>query len=264
MLMRKIALLLLVSLLGLTAAVAQDLSLYQSKLYVSATGDSLPYRILYPENYDPHQRYPLILFLHGAGERGSDNQAQLTHGAKQFLDPSNRQKFPAIILFPQCPANSYWSSVTINRNQQPLGLAFNYQNPMTPPLRSALELTRSIMATEAVDPKRVYITGLSMGGMGTFEAVFHEPKLFAAAAPICGGGDAAAYTRKTAKVPFWVFHGDADAVVNVQGSRDMVARLKQLKGKVKYTEYPGVNHNSWDNAFAEPDFLPWIFAQHKK
>lgn len=254
----------MLSLLGLSSLFAQDLSLYQSKLYISATGDSLPYRILYPENYDRNQRYPLILFLHGAGERGNDNQAQLTHGAKQFLDPVNRQKFPAIIIFPQCPANSYWSSVTINRDQQPLGLVFNYQNPMTAPLRSAIELTRSIMATESVDSKRVYITGLSMGGMGTFEAVYHMPVLFAAAAPICGGGDAKAYTRKTAKVPFWVFHGDADAVVNVQLSRDMVARLKHLKGKVKYTEYPGVNHNSWDNAFAEPDFLPWLFAQHKK
>ena len=102
-----------------------------------------------------------------------------------------------------------------------------------------------------------------MGGMGTFEAVYRAPGLFAAAAPICGGGDVARYDKRVRKVPFWVFHGDADAVVGVKQSRDMVAKLKTLRNKVKYTEYPGVNHNSWDNAFAETDFLAWMFAQRK-
>ncbi|MBZ5855933.1 carboxylesterase family protein [Flavihumibacter profundi] len=242
---------------------AQDLSLYEKRTFISPEGDTLPYRILYPENYDRGKKYPLVLFLHGAGERGNDNELQLVHGSKLFLADSNRRKYPAIVIIPQCPLNVAWSSVSVDRQKQPMEFHFSYKNPLSAPLRSAIALTQSLINSESVDAKRVYITGLSMGGMGTYEAVYHMPKLFAAAAPICGGGDAASYTRKTAKVPFWIFHGDADAVVNVQLSRDMVARLKELKGKVKYTEYPGVNHNSWDNAFAEPDFLAWIFAQHR-
>src|SRR5690606_19323608 len=114
---------------------------------------------------------------------------------------------------------------------------------------------------EAVDAHRVYITGLSMGGMGTFEAVYRYPKRFAAALPICGGGDTLRYTR--VKLPFWVFHGTDDGVVNVSCSRAMVKKLEDLRVKVRYTEYPGVNHNSWDNAFAEPDFLEWMFSQRR-
>ncbi|ULQ54231.1 prolyl oligopeptidase family serine peptidase [Flavihumibacter fluvii] len=242
---------------------AQDLSLFEKKVFVSTKGDTLLYRILYPENYDRSKTYPLVMFLHGAGERGNDNEAQLMHGSKLFLADSNRKNFPAIVVFPQCPLNIAWSSVNVDRTKQPLEFRFDYKQPQTAPMRSVLALTQELIASESVNKKRVYITGLSMGGMGTFEAVYHMPALFAAAAPICGGGDGASYNRKTAKVPFWIFHGDADPVVNAQLSRDMVERLKKLKGKVKYSEYPGVGHNSWDNAFAEPGFLAWMFAQSK-
>ena len=103
--------------------------------------------------------------------------------------------------------------------------------------------------------------GLSMGGMGTFEIVFREPKLFAAAVPICGGGDVKHYDKRIKKTSFRVFHGEQDAVVNVNQSREMVEKIKQQGGKVVYKEYPNVNHNSWDNAFAEPDFLSWVFGK---
>lgn len=245
------------------AAEAQDLSLFQKKVYISAQGDTLPYRILYPENYDQKRTYPMVMFLHGAGERGNDNEAQLTHGAKLFLADSNRRNFPAIVVFPQCPLNVAWSSVSVDRTKQPLEFSFNYKNPQTGPMRAMLALTKELIKKEAVNSNRVYITGLSMGGMGTFEAVYHMPNLFAAAAPICGGGDAASYNKKTVKVPFWIFHGDADPVVNVKLSHDMVDRIKELKGSVKYSEYPGVGHNSWDNAFAEPGYLDWMFGHSK-
>ncbi|MBL7748170.1 MAG: phospholipase, partial [Chitinophagaceae bacterium] len=111
--------------------------------------------------------------------------------------------------------------------------------------------------------KKCYITGLSMGGMGTFELVYRFPKLFAAAMPICGGGDAIHYDKRVKKVSFWVFHGAVDAVVSVKESIAMVNKLKELKAAVTYTEYPDVNHNSWDNAFAEPTFLSWMFS-HKR
>lgn len=243
------------------AMYSQDLSMYVKKTFASADGTQLPYRILFPENYDKEKKYPLILVLHGAGERGDDNEKQLVHGSKLFLDSTVRRSYPAIVVFPQCPRESYWSSVTIGRGQGPLRLSFDYNNPITPPLRDAISLVRRLTEDEAVDTRRVYITGLSMGGMGTFEAVHRFPDLFAAALPICGGGDTAHY--KKVKTPFWVFHGTDDSTVDVKFSRAMVKKLEYLKVKVKYTEYPGVNHNSWDNAFAEEDFLKWMFRQKR-
>ncbi|MEP6845954.1 MAG: prolyl oligopeptidase family serine peptidase [Panacibacter sp.] len=244
---------------------AQDMSLYQKKEYTSSDGKVLPYRILYPENYNKSIKYPVILFLHGAGERGNDNEAQLTHGARLFLADSNRKKFPCMVIIPQCPKESYWSSVTIDRSTFPVMLTFNYDSTSaTWPLASSIAVLKQTIQNESADISRIYITGLSMGGMGTFEAVYRNPGLFAAAMPICGGGDAQHYDKRVEKTPFWVFHGAADAVVNVNQSRSMVEKLKALKVDVTYTEYPGVNHNSWDNAFAEPTYLSWMFSHRRK
>lgn len=243
-------------------ATAQDTSLYERRTFAGSI--TLPYRILYPENYDKSQTYPVILFLHGAGERGNDNAKQLVHGAKLFLTPENRQMFPCIVLMPQCPAEGYWSSVNVDRSTSPAMFGFDYSRTPTPSLDAAVSLLRQVAQTERVDPKRIYIMGLSMGGMGTFEAVYRNPKLFAAAIPICGGGDTIRYDRRVKKMPFRVFHGDADAVVSVNNSRSIVRRLKQVRAKAQYTEYPGVNHNSWDNAFAEPDLLGWLFDKKRK
>jgi len=242
---------------------AQDRSLFEKRTYVAPDGRTLPYRILFPENYDETKKYPLVLFLHGAGERGDDNEKQLVHGVVTFLEPAHRRQFPCIVVAPQCPAEAYWSSVTVDRSNYPVGLDFDYRSGEEPgSLELAVQLVKRIQKETAVDPKRVYITGLSMGGMGTFEAVYRYPKLFAAA-PVCGGGDAAAYRKKHARIPFWLFHGDADSVVAVEESRRMYARLQALGADVEYTEYPGVNHNSWDNAYAEPELLPWLFAQRR-
>jgi predicted peptidase len=246
-----------------SGARSQDLSQYQKRMYINSSGDTLPYRILFPENYDRQKQYPLLVFLHGAGERGSDNEKQLTHGASLFLKPENRKNFPAIILFPQCAADNYWSSVQVDRSSMPLVLTFDYSKPPTKPLTSVVELVQKISKQERVRKSSIYIAGLSMGGMGTFEAVYRYPKLFAAAVPICGGGDSARYDSRVRKVPFWVFHGDKDGVVKVSHSRRMVNRLEGLKARVKYTEYTEVDHNSWDFALAEPEFLPWLFS-HKR
>ncbi len=244
---------------------AQDTSLYLRKEYVNAEGKVLPYRILYPENYDKSKKYPVILFLHGAGERGNDNTKQLTHGSRLFLADSNRKKFPCFVIIPQCPQDGYWSSAKIDRSTSPITIGFDYEaTGITWPLQSAIDIVKQLTKDEKVDRKRIYITGLSMGGMGTFEAVYRNPGLFATALPICGGGDTVHYDNRVKAVPFWIFHGDADAVVNVNLSRSMVAKLKASGVNVKYTEYPGVNHNSWDNAFAEPTYLSWMFSQKRK
>lgn len=257
--------LILLLIIGTTLqARAQDFSEFKKDVYTSSAGHTLPYRILYPKNYDQTKKYPLVLFLHGAGERGDDNEKQLVHGSKLFLDSANREKYPAIVIFPQCASESYWANVDVDRTKSPLTLMFDYTRPTMPPLQAAIELVQKTIAAGSVDPARIYITGLSMGGMGTFEAVYRYPDLFAAAAPICGGADLKAYDKRVAKIPFRVFHGADDAVVHVNHSREAVAKLKSLKAKVVYIEYAGVNHNSWDNAFAEPDFLSWMFSHKRK
>lgn len=243
---------------------SQDLSAFEKKTFTSAAGHELPYRILYPKNYDNHKKYPVLLFLHGAGERGNNNESQLVHGSKLFMDAANRKQYPAIVIFPQCTTEGYWSSVSIDRTKSPLALEFDYSRPITPDLQAAIELLQNVIATEGVDKARVYIAGLSMGGMGTFEAVYRFPDLFAAAVPICGGADVNAYDKRVSKIPFRVYHGAKDAVVDVRHSQTIVEKLKILNTPVEYIEYPDVNHNSWDNAFAEPDFLSWIFARKKK
>jgi predicted peptidase len=180
-----------------------------------------------------------------------------------FLEEDNRSEFPCIVVVPQCPEDSYWASVKFNRDKYPLVLDFNYQYPVTAPLKSVVNLIHRLLREERVDLRRVYIMGLSMGGMGTLEAVYRNPGLFAAAVAICGGGDTRAYSKKQARIPFWLFHGDADGVIGVDRSRDMVRRLTELKANVKYSEYEGVNHNSWENAFKDPGLLPWLFSKRR-
>lgn len=240
------------------------LDIYEKKEFVFAEGKTLPYRILYPANYDKTKKYPLLLFLHGAGERGKDNEKQLTWGSKLFITAENRKNFPVIVVIPQCPEESFWAVTKIDRTTTPLKIEFDYTAEPNWPLAAANALVKKLSTQEGVDKARVYISGLSMGGMGTFESVYRYPDLYAAALPICGGGDVNHYDKRVAKVPFWIFHGAADAVVNPQLSRDMVEKLKSLKAEVKYSEYPGVNHNSWENAFAEPDYLSWMLLHKKK
>lgn len=248
---------------GLLAMPDPVLKPFQKK-YFEYGGHTLPYRILYPEGYDKSKKYPLVLFLHGAGERGNDNQKQLVHGAKLFAKEENRKAFPAIVVFPQCPEDSYWASAKIERSKQPLQIELDYTTAPPWPLVSANELVKKLLTEEAVDKTKVYISGLSMGGMGTFEAVYRYPTLYAAALPICGGGDTQHYDKRVAKTAFWIFHGSADEIVDPKLSQAMQTKLKLLKTENKYTEYPGVNHNSWDSAFAEPDFLAWMFSHKRK
>ena len=244
-------------------SMAQDYSLYQKKVFKSKTGGELNYRILYPENYQSSKKYPVLLFLHGAGERGSDNEKQLVHGAKLFLDPANREKFPAIVLFPQCPIGKSWASLDIrNENGKK---TYNRQDGRKPgEMASLLDgLLKEISKTEKVDSKRIYVMGLSMGGFGTLEMLYLYPKKFAAAVPICGGHIVDLADVYAKHVPIWLFHGTKDSVVPVDFSRNLYAKLKELGADVKYTEFPDANHDSWTSTFATPELLPWIFSHHR-
>jgi predicted peptidase len=244
-------------------AYAQDFPAFESKQLIHR-GDTLPYRILYPDNYDPQGSYPVLFFLHGAGERGNDNAKQLTHGAELFLSDSIRGSFPAVVVFPQCAADSYWSNVDI-RAQAESKREFYFRTNGKPSEGMALflRLVKQLLKNEAVDEDRVYIGGLSMGAMGTYEALRRKPRVFAAAFAICGG-DHTSNVRKYAHVPLWIFHGEQDNVVPPTHSHAIVAELKRVGASPKYTFYPTANHNSWDAAFAEPELLPWLFGHIKK
>lgn len=163
---------------------AQNLDLYAKLVFKAQDGTELPYRVLLPAGYDKSRKYPLVLFLHGAGERGDDNEKQLVHGSKLFVTEENRKQYPAIVVFPQCPENGFWSSVQVDRMKKPAEFRFDYSQKETSSMTAVVELLGKLIKNEAVDGRRVYVTGLSMGGMGTFEMVYRHPEFFAAAMPI--------------------------------------------------------------------------------
>jgi predicted peptidase len=245
-----------------TVVSGQDLSLYEKKQFKSEE-NLLNYRILYPENFNPDQQYPVLLFLHGAGERGSDNEKQLVHGAKLFLQRPVRQAFPAIMIFPQCPENSYWAGVKIDRSQGSVKLDFSEEMPPTTPMLLVEGLLDSLVSQKFTDTSRIYVMGLSMGGMGTFEIVARNPDLFAAAIPICGGGNSELVDRYATSTPFWIFHGALDDVVKPENSSIMALAIQRAGGNPALTIFPYANHNSWDPAFDHPELLPWLFGQKK-
>lgn len=239
-------------------AYAGDKASFLKKQFTTNNGYKLNYRVLYPENYCPDQKYPVILFLHGAGERGSDNEAQLVHGGNMLAAYRNQSQYKAIIIAPQCPAENYWVDYT--RPAEGKKRFYPTSAPATKPLSAAKELLDSYIAKGVVDTKRIYITGISMGGMGTFDLVCRYPNLFAAATPICGAVSLDRAAQYKGKTSFSIYHGGEDSVVDPRFSRDAYETLKKAGADVRYKEYPGVNHNSWDNAFAEPDYLAWMFG----
>ena len=233
--------------------------LYLKKQFVNK-GDTLHYRVLFPDNYDKSKSYPLVLFLHGAGERGKDNEKQLIHGASLFSNITTRTNYPAIVLFPQCPANGFWVKLgdKINGNHN-----FLIASAPDKSLELVIKLVDFYKKNEAVDNKRLYVLGISMGGMGSFDLICRYPKTFAAAVPICGGVNLERL-EKIRKMPVRIYHGGSDNVVLPENSRNAFNQLKLIGSKkVEYIEFPGVGHNSWTKAFAQQDFLSWIFSQKK-
>ncbi|MDR1671132.1 MAG: prolyl oligopeptidase family serine peptidase [Alistipes sp.] len=235
---------------------------YEARVFDAPGGVKLNYRVLLPDGYDSGKEYPLLLFMHGAGERGDDNVSQLIHGSGVFTNPVNMEKYPAVVLFPQCPKEDFWALA--RRPENGFGHdAFVAGPPETPMISAVLALVESFVANEKIDAGRVYVMGLSMGGMATFDLVCRRPDLFAAAVPICGGVNVERLQAAT-RVPMRIYHGDKDPTVPVENSRSAYLALKQYGAKrVEYIEFPGVDHNSWDPAFNTPDFLKWIFKQHK-
>jgi predicted peptidase len=228
---------------------------------VVIAGQVYRYEVFVPGNFDPHQKWPVLLFLHGIGERGDDGVLESDVGIAHAIR-QNASNFPFIVVMPQCRKDRHW--IDSDMQAQVLG---------------AVE--RSIKEFNG-DRSRLYLTGLSMGGYGTWEMAARYPGKFAAFVPICGGihgppgkpevsvgvakdaqiSDPYAETaRRVGSTPVWIFHGGADPVVPVEESRQMAQALQAAKGNVRYTEYPGVGHNAWDKAYGEPDLVPWLLAQ---
>ena len=239
---------------SLCAQTVQDLT--TPEVFTSPTGERLYYRLFLPKNVPADKKLPLVLFLHGAGERGSNNVSQLQHGVMPLILHGETSHDPAILLVPQCPAQLKWVDVPWDTP--------GHSMPEQPslPMRLALALVLEKAAALPVDPDRVYVTGVSMGGYGTWDALQRAPHLFAAALPICGGGDAArAPTIK--HLPIWAFHGDKDDAVPVSRSRDMAKALEACGGRIQYREYPGMGHDVWTRTYNDNDVLVWFFAQRR-
>jgi predicted peptidase len=202
-------------------------------------GKERRYVVYVPNNYTPKKQWPLVLFLHGSGERGDDGLLQTDVGIAHAIR-KNPKWFPCIVVMPQCP-NDVWWDKAIADFETALGSAEKEYN---------------------IDPERVYMTGLSMGGFGTWMYGAMHPERFAALMPLCGGGkpeDGPAL----AKTPIWAFHGDQDKAVPVAKSREMVEAVKKAGGEIKYTEYPKVEHNCWDATYGDQDAIKWLLKQRK-
>lgn len=206
------------------------------------TGKSkIPY-LLYTPKTESGKKYPLVLFLHGAGERGNDNSAQLKHGAPAFITPENQAKNPCFVIAPQCPKDQWWPGENLD---------------------NVIDIFKKLARDPRIDTDRLYITGLSMGGFGTWDALEKNPRLFAAAIPICGGGNPKA-AKLFKRVPIRIYHGDADDVIKLNESQSMIDALDKAKATdAKLTIYPGVGHNSWTQTYNNPEVMTWLFSQSK-
>ena len=223
-------------------------------------GKTAAYQVFVPKHWDASKKWPVILFLHGSGERGTDGKAETKNGVRLLIG-QDMENFPCVVVCPQCQTGRNWTSA----DQEIL----------------ALRALNDAMREFNGDSSRVYLTGLSMGGYGTWDLARRYPTKWAAIAPCCGGvrypgrneamrqstlpWEADPYTAEAqavSKLPIWIFHGGSDPTVPVRESRQMNAALESIHADVKYNEYPGVGHNSWDNAYAESGLLPWLLS-HK-
>jgi predicted peptidase len=215
---------------------------FLDRVYKDADGKEAKYVLFVPKDYDGKKAFPLILFLHGAGETGEDGQKQAKVGLGKAIK-EQIDTFPCITVFPQSQKRT-WKADSDDGKR-------------------ALAILDEVEKDYKVDKKRVYLTGLSMGGFGTWSFATAYPERWAAIVPICGGGDPK-NVEKMKNIPCWIFHGDADKAVNVEKSRDMKKALESAGGKPNYTEYEGVGHNSWDKAYATKELYEWMLKQELK
>ena len=201
----------------------------------------MEYLLFLPESYtqSTNQKFPLILFLHGAGERGSDLDSVKRHGIPKIVETN--PDFPFIVVSPQCPEDSWWTSE----------------------LHTINGLIEEIVEKYQVDTSRIYLTGLSMGGFGTWSLASMYPERFAAIAPVCGGGEVRQILRSLVEMPIWTFHGQKDDVIPFSRSEEIVTALKKHGSSIKFTIYPEAGHDSWTKTYDNPELYKW-FLKHSR
>jgi predicted peptidase len=209
--------------------------------------EKIDFCLYLPEQYSKKRKneFPLLVFLHGAGERGSDIEKVKIHGPPRLIDEG--RKFPFVVLSPQCPEGQWWDTEAI------------------------FWLVKEVVKKYKLDRDRIYVTGLSMGGYGTWSLTMEHPDYFAAAVPICGGGQAnllqpsnAKLVEKIKDLPYWVFHGAKDRTVLLKESEEMVEALQQIGGNVKFTVYPDAAHDSWTETYEMDELYDWLLQHHRK
>ena len=236
--------------------------LYQDRTITFTGGEyqneTIHYRLMSPEVVEPGKTYPLVIFLHGAGERGTDNELQLLYFPTQMAEEKWRKKYPCFILAPQCRPERKWMEVDWASPSDPVT-----PEEVSEQSLAVEQMIQKTLKEEPIDRSRVYLTGLSMGGFGSFDLGARHPEWFAAVAPICGAAD----PKKMAalkNVPVYIVHGDNDTVVPAERSRSAVRALKEAGASPIYKELPGVGHNSWTPGYSDEEGLvPWMFKQKK-
>ncbi len=223
------------------------------RIFTNSPGSNMPYRLFIPKDYDEAVSYPIIMYLHGGGGAGADNIKQIsggnTNGTHVWITPENQTKHANFVVAPQLLGSNLW--------HEPDSLRLSHYAQL------AVELLEALQQEFSIDPGRVYLTGQSRGGLGAWDIAGKRPDLFAAAVPLCGGGNPSA-ARSLRDLPIWAFHGARDTTIPAERSREMVAALRQLGGSVKYTEYPDVGHAVWQKAYLEPELINWLFSQRRK
>jgi predicted peptidase len=221
------------------------------------SGLALPYRLFRPAGCAAERPCGLLLFLHGAGERGTDNESQLANDALAFTAPTVQEGHPAFVVYPQCPRDLRWVESDWKDGSYRVE-----RTPESKPMAAAVKLLAALQAQYPIDPHRLLVTGLSMGGYGTWDILARHPTMFAGALALCGGGDPtqAAAIRD---VPVWAFHGDKDPAVPVRGSRRMIEALRKAGGRPRYDEIAGHGHDVWTVAYRNVGPLRWLLDQRR-
>lgn len=229
----------------------------EAKSFTSSEGQTIQYRIYVPKTDDPTAKFPAILFLHGAGERGTNNTLQLLHCIPNLMDYIIKGNHPATLIVPQCPAGMQWVNVPWGDTSHTMP-----ENP-SKPLQAVIEMMDQELAAAPVDMSRLYISGISMGGYGTWDMIQRFPDKFAAAMPICGGGDTN-LASKLVNMPIHVVHGEKDGAVPVERSRSMVEAIKAAGGThITYLELPGEGHGVWIPTYKDVENIDWLFSHNK-
>lgn len=231
---------------------------FSTELHVSSDGYTMPYRLHIPKDYDCGVLYPLLVFLHGAGERGTDNIKQAQVGIQHIFDDPESPAGNAIVFAPQCPEDKQWVYTSWAKGNYSVAAVTESRE-----LQAVVEIIKDLVLEYNVDRDRIYVTGLSMGGFGTWDMLMRHPDIFAAGMPLCGGADPS-QARALAEIPIRAFHGKLDGAVPVEGSRETCKAIKSYgRGMISYTEFEDEGHGIWDRVYSDTDNVKWLFSNVK-